>query len=155
MTRRVKGNSPYTSTGKISEDIGANADYAVGYRKPPAGTQFKPGTSGNPKGRPKGKRNLGTEIRNVYMGSVVIREGKKTRRVTRLEALLLKHLERAFRGDERAILTTCKIAAQLGLFSVQEETFDWYLENIRSNLSVLTDAELDSVQQIFTRLAGA
>ena len=33
------------------------AKYEVGYRKPPTASQFKPGRSGNPKGRPKGARN--------------------------------------------------------------------------------------------------
>lgn len=28
-------------------------DYEIGYKKPPKHTQFKPGQSGNPKGRPK------------------------------------------------------------------------------------------------------
>ena len=30
-----------------------NKDYEVGYKKPPKEYQFKPGVSGNPKGRPK------------------------------------------------------------------------------------------------------
>ena len=33
------------------------ASYDVGYGKPPASTRFKPGQSGNPKGRPKGANN--------------------------------------------------------------------------------------------------
>ena len=32
-------------------------DYDVGYRKPPAAFRFKKGVSGNPKGRPPGRRN--------------------------------------------------------------------------------------------------
>ena len=35
------------------EDGGAR-DYDVGYARPPKATQFAPGKSGNPKGRPKG-----------------------------------------------------------------------------------------------------
>jgi hypothetical protein len=31
-------------------------DYEVGYRKPPAAFRFKKGASGNPKGRPPGRR---------------------------------------------------------------------------------------------------
>lgn len=32
-------------------------DYPVGYAKPPVESRFKPGQSGNPRGRPKGSRN--------------------------------------------------------------------------------------------------
>jgi len=31
--------------------------YDVGYGKPPAHSRFKPGQSGNPRGRPKGVKN--------------------------------------------------------------------------------------------------
>jgi hypothetical protein len=31
----------------------SKSDYPVGYKKPPRHTQFKPGQSGNPRGRPK------------------------------------------------------------------------------------------------------
>ena len=34
--------------------------YPIGYKKPPRDTQFKPGQSGNFKGRPKGAKNFAT-----------------------------------------------------------------------------------------------
>ena len=37
-----------------------HADYAVGYGKPPKHTRFKKGRSGNPRGRPRGAKNLST-----------------------------------------------------------------------------------------------
>jgi len=32
-------------------------DYAVGYGKPPVGTRFQKGQSGNPEGRPRGTKS--------------------------------------------------------------------------------------------------
>ena len=35
----------------------ATRTYKIGYGKPPVKTRWKPGHSGNPKGRPRGSRN--------------------------------------------------------------------------------------------------
>jgi Family of unknown function (DUF5681) len=35
------------------------SDYHVGYGRAPVHARFKPGQSGNPRGRPKGKRKVG------------------------------------------------------------------------------------------------
>ena len=40
-------------------------DDPVGYKRPPINTRFKPGTSGNPQGRPTGVRNFKTELREL------------------------------------------------------------------------------------------
>ena len=37
--------------------LASPAAYEVGYGKPPTGSQFKPGRSGNPKGRARGAKN--------------------------------------------------------------------------------------------------
>jgi Family of unknown function (DUF5681) len=89
---------------------------SVGYRRPPKHSQFKPGQSGNPKGRPKGANNLAGEIRKVFTDTVVLREGEKVRRVSRLVALYRKQLEQGLKGDHRATQAAFKTAMALGLF---------------------------------------
>jgi len=73
----------------------------VGYRKPPASTRFKKGRSGNPKGRPRGrKRQLPYEA--VLGQMVTIREDGKERQVTAAEAFLLHMTKRGLEGDGAA-----------------------------------------------------
>ena len=40
-------------------------DYEVGYRKPPSRTRFRKGTSGNPRAKQKGVRNLGSDVKRT------------------------------------------------------------------------------------------
>ncbi|MDB5317781.1 MAG: hypothetical protein JWO26_370 [Rhodospirillales bacterium] len=40
-------------------------NYKVGYGRPPQGTRFKKGQSGNPKGRPKGAVDMGSVFQRV------------------------------------------------------------------------------------------
>ena len=40
-------------------------EYAVGFGKPPRRTRFCKGQSGNPKGRPRGAKNLATLMEKV------------------------------------------------------------------------------------------
>ena len=49
----------------------------TGYARPPKGHQFKPGQSGNPGGRPKGARNLRTDLTRMMKKHVLVRENGK------------------------------------------------------------------------------
>ncbi len=57
---------------------GANtSDYVVSYGKPPRHSQFKPGQSGNPRGRPKGSKSTGNQLpkpKDERMKTVVMEE---------------------------------------------------------------------------------
>jgi hypothetical protein len=77
--------------------------YDVGYRKPPKATQFKKGQSGNPKGRPKGSKNFGTQVASTFSRKISVHEKGKERRITMAEAILLKLSARAIAGDMAAV----------------------------------------------------
>ena len=74
----------------------------IGYGRPPKRTQFKPGHSGNPKGRPKGARNLASQVRTVLGRRIAVVEHGQRRFVSAGEAILHRFLELALKGDVRA-----------------------------------------------------
>ena len=78
-------------------------EYAVGFGKPPRRTRFCKGQSGNPKGRPRGAKNLATLMEKVLKEPVVISENGKRRRITKREALIKQLVNKAIAGDPRSI----------------------------------------------------
>ena len=78
-------------------------DYAVGYRRPPKSTQFKPGVSGNPKGKPKGSRPVGALLQEIIRQKIAVTENGKTRRLPVLEIMLRRLANDAMRGEQRSI----------------------------------------------------
>lgn len=78
------------------------AGYRVGYGKPPQDHQFQKGQSGNPRGRPKGAKNLIATL-TVELGKrIVIREGDRERPVSKQQALVTSVVNRGIKGDIRA-----------------------------------------------------
>lgn len=78
-------------------------DKPVGYGNPPKRTRFKPGQSGNPKGRPKGSKSLGRLLDKELCEKVTIREGATTRKITKKEALVKRLVKDAADGKSSAM----------------------------------------------------
>ena len=49
----------------MNRDLAVKHTGGVGYCRPPVEHRFKPGTSGNPRGRPRGSRNRSTLYREL------------------------------------------------------------------------------------------
>ncbi len=77
--------------------------YKAGYRRPPLATRFRPGTSGNPRGRPKGARNLATVVASTLAERVDVTENGRRKRITKLEAAVKQLVNRAASGEARSM----------------------------------------------------
>lgn len=81
----------------------SSEDYRVGYGRPPQHSRFQPGQSGNPKGRPKGSLNLATAINRALREKVQVVENGRRRTLTKLDAAIKGLVNRAVKGDARAM----------------------------------------------------
>ena len=88
--------------GELPADKPVQHDERVGYRRPPLSTRFRAGQSGNPRGRPKGARNLSTIIAAALGERVAVTENGRRRSITKLEAAVKQLVNRAASGEARA-----------------------------------------------------
>jgi len=77
----------------------------TGYKNPPNHSRFKPGQSGNPKGRPKGTKNLATDLREELSSRIPVKEDGMERRISKQRALIKTLSAKALKGDMQAIKT--------------------------------------------------
>jgi Family of unknown function (DUF5681) len=73
--------------------------YEVGFGRPPKRTQFKKGRSGNPKGRPRKKPDVYSELTKVLREKVTVTIDGQPEKVTVQQALLLRLRDQALRGE--------------------------------------------------------
>jgi len=92
---------------------GSAAGYAVGYGKPPEQTRFRPGVSGNPRGRPKGSLNIVTVLRKALHERVEVTDKGRVRRISKFELAVTQLVNRAVKGDARATQQILSLAPLL------------------------------------------
>ena len=79
------------------------AAYEVGYGRPPKFTRFKPGTSGNPKGRPRVSKNLAAAFESALSERVPVNDNGRRKKIPTSEAIAKQATRKAAGGDLRAL----------------------------------------------------
>ncbi len=79
-----------------------DGNYEVGYGRPPKHSRFKPGQSGNAKGRPRKSKELHKLIQTELDSTIVVQEAGREKRITKREAIVKQVVNRALKGDAKA-----------------------------------------------------
>jgi hypothetical protein len=84
----------------MTDDDPPKEDYVTGPGHPPLHSRFKPGQkSANPLGRPKGSLNFATIVKKEGNKKIKIKEGGRTRTVTKMEVAAAQQWQKAMQGN--------------------------------------------------------
>ena len=93
-------------------------DYEVGFGKPPKSTRFKPGQSGNPKGRPRAAKSGPTDIAAILNEPLTVRKGRATESMPPFEVSVRQLVKRALsKNDLKAVLAFIALCEGYGIIA--------------------------------------
>lgn len=124
--------------------IEPNQDYDVGYGKPPKHSQFKPGKSGNPNGRPNGAKSLSTLLRKALNERIEVNKGGKRLKRSKLDIAIEQLVNKAAGGDIKAFV-------QLSQHLIRLEDAE-AAKQAKSELLQATEAESNVMASIARRI---
>jgi hypothetical protein len=84
----------------------------VGYRKPPKGSQFQKGKSGNSNGRLKQDPGITAMFRKISKQKVTANGPNGQQRITKLEASMTQLVNKAAAGDLKAMKVLLQMASR-------------------------------------------
>lgn len=134
---------PQETTPMANRDNNVRPD-AIGYKKPPRHTQYQPGQTGNPRGRPKRNDDLASILAEMIEQRAEVTERGRSYSITKLHATVQKLVNKAAAGDPRATGQLLNLMRSLpsrnDIVVAPEQSF--------------TEADREVLRAIFARLAA-
>ena len=128
-------------------------EYEIGYKKPPKDSQFKPGQSGNRKGRPKDHRNTYNMLTEVLDQKISIKENGRDLRISKKLAMIMQLVNKAVKGDVKAINS---LLPHMLMADVKEEDKNKILASIsQDDREIITNylknvSDFDGIEEVKT-----
>src|ERR1700682_2839963 len=120
--------------------------YEVGFQRPPRHTQFRKGTSGNPKGRPREAKNLAAVLEEALAEKVPIVENGRGRKNTKRSAMIKQLVNKAASGDLRASRQLTDLEFRLNTEGVRQQSGIELFRSFAQEARKALDAEQAELQ---------
>ena len=117
-------------------------NYEVGYGKPPRHTRFQKGRSGNPAGRPRGKKNLATLLSDALDQKIIVVESGRRKKISKREAIVTQLVNKSASADLKA--------TQILLAMLRD--VETRADSGCADLGSLTEADRQIIQRIQARI---
>ena len=118
-------------------------EYPIGKGKPPKEHQFKPGQSGNPKGRPKGSKNVHQVLSKILNEKVTVTDAGKKMVVEKLEAAMRALVNKSFEGRPQSLKLLIEVLRD-GDPTIHEPVEDQFSDDDYANLM----EEIDWIEEV-------
>jgi hypothetical protein len=133
LKQRLKNSSPAER-----EDLIAGLPYPIGYAKPPQSSRYKPGQSGNRRGRLKGAGDLGKMLEDELNLAVEVTEGGRRRKLSKAQISVRQVANKSAGGDLKAFLAAVDLLRKTGRLR----------ENSTESAAVFTQEDLQAAAEI-------
>lgn len=113
--------------GKKKEEI---IEEKIGYGQPPKSSQFQKGMSGNPKGRPKGSKNLKCILKKELESKITIQGQGKAKKITKQEAIVKTLVNNTLKNDKYATQVLLRLITNIVSDEIDLVTPELYAEDM-------------------------
>jgi Family of unknown function (DUF5681) len=148
VKQRLKNSSPVER-----EDLISGLPYSIGYAKPPPSGQFKPGQSGNRRGRSKGCGDLGKLLEDELNVTVEVAEGGRRHKLSKAQISVRQLANKSAGGDLRAFQAAVDVLRKSGRLreNSNEPAAEVTAADSPYDLSRLSDEELSQLESILSK----